>query len=149
MLFLGLALFAATGAFAGPLIAYNSAGGPDYTATMFGTTLGTLNSLEIFVAGLVLAGLFCFSLWTIAASGRHVRHRRAARLAVVREAGRVRAERDALAARLESAGDGTEAGEAGETGRIRETRADADPAAEEPMAAAQRGAPYGGDGADT
>lgn len=102
MFLLGLLLLCATGAFTGLLIAYNSGGGPDYTVTMFGNTLGTLNSLEIFVAGIVLALLFCLSLTMIVGGGVMRRRRRAARRVERREAAQARAERDEMAARLDT-----------------------------------------------
>jgi len=102
MFLLGLLLLCATGAFTGLLIAYNSGGGPDYTVTMFGNTLGTLNSLEIFVAGIVLALLCCLSLAMIVGGGVVSRRRRAARRVERREAAQARAERDEMAARLDS-----------------------------------------------
>lgn len=101
MLLLGLLLLGATGAFTGLLIAYNSGGGPDYTVTMFGNTLGTLNSLEIFIAGLVLALIFCFGLFLTFGGAALARRRRVARRADRREARAARAERDMLAARLD------------------------------------------------
>jgi len=101
MLLLGLLLLCATGAFTGLLIAYNTGGGPDYTVTMFGNTLGTMNSLEIFIAGLVLALIFCFSLFLMFGGAVMARRRRVARRAERREARAAVADRDAMAARLE------------------------------------------------
>jgi hypothetical protein len=100
MLILGLLLLGATGAFAGLLIAYNSSGGPDYTVTMFSNTLGTLNTLQAFLAGIALTLVFGLSLAMTVGGAGYRRRRRSARLAERREAGRARAERDALAARL-------------------------------------------------
>jgi hypothetical protein len=101
MLLLGLLLLCATGAFTGLLIAYNTAGGPDYTVVMFGNTLGTFNSLEIFIAGLALALIFCFSLFLMFGGAAMARRRRVARRAERREARAAIADRDAMAARLE------------------------------------------------
>lgn len=101
MLLLGLLLLCATGAFTGLLIAYNTGGGPDYTVTMFGNTLGTFNSLEIFIAGLALALIFCFSLFLMFGGAAMARRRRVARRAERREARAAMADRDAMAARLE------------------------------------------------
>lgn len=97
MLLLGLVLLAATGAFTGLLIAYNQSG-PDYTIGMFGNTLGTLNSLEIFISGIVLALLFCLGLLMVMGSAAYRRRRRLARRAERREAQEVLARRDAWAA---------------------------------------------------
>jgi len=102
MFLLGLVLLGATGAFVGLLIAYNSAGGPDYTVTMFNHTLGTLNSLEIFLAGIALTLVFCLALAMMFAGARHIRRRAADRRTALREARQARAERDALAARLDA-----------------------------------------------
>jgi hypothetical protein len=102
MLLLGLLLLAATGVFTGLLASENWAGGPDYTVTMFGNTLGTLNSLQIFLAGIALTLVFCLGVAMAALGSRQARRRRAARHAVVREATQARAERDALAARLDA-----------------------------------------------
>jgi signal transduction histidine kinase len=101
MFLLGLVLLGATGAFTGLLIAYNSAGGPDYTVTMFGHTLGTLNTLQAFLAGIALTLVFCLSLAMINVGARHMRRRAASRRAALREASQARAERDELAARLD------------------------------------------------
>ena len=101
MLLLGLVLLGATGAFAGLLIAYNTAG-PDYTVTMFGHTLGTLNSLQVFLAGIALTLVFCLGLAMMFGGASMHRRHRAERLAARREAAAARAERDALAARLDS-----------------------------------------------
>jgi hypothetical protein len=122
MLILGLLLLAATGAFTGLLISENWAGGPDYTVTMFGNTLGTLNSLEIFISGIVLTLIFCIGVAMAAGGAKYARRRGVARAVAAREAEQARAERDALAARLE--------GERG-TGVV-----------EDPTATAQRGAPH-------
>ena len=100
MLILGLLLLGATGAFAGLLIAYNSSGGPDYTVTMFSNTLGTLNTLQAFLAGVALTLVFCLSLAMVAGGAGVRRRRRAVRRTERRDAARARAERDALAARL-------------------------------------------------
>ena len=101
MLLLGLLLLGATGAFAGLLIAYNSSGGPDYTVTMFNNDLGTLTSLQIFLAGIALTLVFCLALAMTAGGARGLRRRGATQRAIRDEAARARAERDALAAKLE------------------------------------------------
>lgn len=76
MLLLGLVLIMGAGAFTGLVIAYNTAGLPEYTVTMFGNTLATLNSLEIFVSGLVLATIICmgFALLGPGIRSRRVHH---------------------------------------------------------------------------
>jgi membrane protein implicated in regulation of membrane protease activity len=99
MLLLGLVLLGATGAFTGLLVAYNTAG-PEYTVTMFGNTLGTLNTLQAFLAGIALALLFCLSLAMMFGGARMQRRRRSAQRAARREAASAVAQRDELAARL-------------------------------------------------
>ncbi|MEU6236149.1 hypothetical protein [Kitasatospora sp. NPDC047058] len=72
MLLLGLLLMAASGAFAGLLIADNLSGGPEYQATVLGHDLVTLNSLAVFLSGLALGLLFCLGL-VLAGVGRRTR----------------------------------------------------------------------------
>jgi uncharacterized membrane protein len=93
LLLLGLVLILGAGTFTGLVIGYNTTGGPDYTVTMFGNTLGTLNSLEILVAGLVLALIFCIGL-VIAGFGTRMRR---ARMAEYRAARDILTERNARA----------------------------------------------------
>ncbi|MBB4783147.1 hypothetical protein [Streptomyces rapamycinicus] len=76
MLFLGLLLLAAAGAFTGLLIADNL-GGPEYTVSVLGQDIATMNSLAIFCSGLALALLFCVGLSAAASAATHRRrHRR-------------------------------------------------------------------------
>jgi hypothetical protein len=84
VMLLGLVLILGAGAFTGLLIGYNTAGGPDYTVTMFGNTLGTLNTLEIFVAGLVLALIFCIGI-VVASTGARMRRARMAEYRAARD----------------------------------------------------------------
>ncbi|WP_371483314.1 hypothetical protein [Kitasatospora sp. NBC_00315] len=74
MFVLGLLLLGATGAFAGLLIAENLNGGPDYTVTLFGNDLTTVNGLTIFISGIALALIFC--LGTVLATGGGILRRR-------------------------------------------------------------------------
>ena len=76
MLILGLLLLAATGAFAGLAIADNLGGGPQYTVTVLGHEIATMNTLAIFSSGLALALLFCLGLALMMGSATHRRHRR-------------------------------------------------------------------------
>ncbi|BAJ26571.1 MULTISPECIES: hypothetical protein [Kitasatospora] len=79
MLLLGLLLFAATGAFAGLLIADNLGGGPETGVTVLGHQIATVSTLGAFLAGLALALLFCAGLALMGGGLRwHRRHRRAA-----------------------------------------------------------------------
>jgi hypothetical protein len=101
MLLLGLLLAGATAAFTGLLIAYNLSGGPEYTVTMFGNDLVTLNHLGAFLAGIALTLVFGLALAMIAAGIAHHR-RRSVRLRHARhQAKTAAAERDAMAARLD------------------------------------------------
>ncbi|MEU9208011.1 hypothetical protein AB0D27_08685 [Streptomyces sp. NPDC048415] len=72
MLFIGLILLAATGAFTGLVIAGNLSGGPEYTVSMLDHPIATMNTLAIFSAGLALALIFCLGL--AAAMRATVRH---------------------------------------------------------------------------
>ncbi|WP_260860059.1 hypothetical protein [Streptomyces cupreus] len=62
MLFLGLLLLAATGAFTGLAIADNLSGGPEYTVTVLDRDIATMNTLAVFSSGIVLALIFCLGL---------------------------------------------------------------------------------------
>lgn len=107
MLLLGLLLAAATAAFVGLLIAYNLVNGPEYTVTMFGNNIATMNHLSAFLSGIALALVFSLGLALMfAGAARH--RRRSARLrAARRDAKTATAERDALAARLDEPGSAT------------------------------------------
>ncbi|KUO16558.1 hypothetical protein [Streptomyces dysideae] len=74
MLILGLLLLAATGAFTGLLIADNLSGGPDYTVSVLGNDIATMNSLAIFSSGLALALIFCLGLAMMTTGAAHRRH---------------------------------------------------------------------------
>ncbi|MEZ0070447.1 ABC-type dipeptide/oligopeptide/nickel transport system permease component [Streptacidiphilus sp. MAP12-20] len=84
MLLLGLLLLGATAAFTGLIIAYNLSGGPDYPVSLFGTTIASMTSLEIFLAGLALALIFCFAV-ALAGVGGRLASRRAALLRKARK----------------------------------------------------------------
>ncbi|MEU6813104.1 hypothetical protein ABZ920_29810 [Streptomyces sp. NPDC046831] len=77
MIFIGLLLLAATGAFVALAIAGNLSGGPEYTVSVLGNDIATMNTLEVFSAGLALALLFCLgvALLTGAATHRRRPHR--------------------------------------------------------------------------
>jgi hypothetical protein len=77
MLFLGLLLLAGTGAFTALAIAGNLSGGPEYTVSVLGQHIATMNGLELFSAGLALALIFCLGLamLTGGAALRRRRHR--------------------------------------------------------------------------
>ncbi|AUG75600.1 hypothetical protein CFP65_0645 [Kitasatospora sp. MMS16-BH015] len=83
MLLLGLILLGAAGAFTGLAIADNLGGGPDYTVTVLGNDIATMNSLAVFLAGLAL--VFAFGCLLAFTGGARARRRnvelQAARLA--------------------------------------------------------------------
>ncbi|MFF7157428.1 hypothetical protein [Streptomyces sp. NPDC008139] len=114
MLILGLLLLAGAGAFTGLAIADNTSGGPEYNVSVLGHSIATMNTLQIFCAGLALALIFC--LGAAMAMGGGVSHRRKSRkLTEARRAAKDNArERDALAAQLGTAD--TTATPAGDTG---------------------------------
>jgi uncharacterized membrane protein YciS (DUF1049 family) len=119
MLLLGFLLVVASGAFAGLLIAYNTSGGPDYTVTLFDNDIATLNTLEVFIAGLAIALVFCLGLWMMSASARLRRAQRRADVAAIER------ERYATAARDGSVADDTTDADTDEpryTGRRRPRR---------------------------
>ncbi|MEU3495632.1 hypothetical protein ABZ747_19350 [Kitasatospora cineracea] len=76
MLLLGLLLFAASGAFAGLLIADNLGGGPETGVTVLGHQIATMSTLGAFLAGLALALIFCAGLALMGGGLRWRRHRR-------------------------------------------------------------------------
>lgn len=81
MLLLGLLLLVATGVFTGLVIADNLSGGPQYTVSVLGQDIATMNTLAVFCAGLALALLFCLGLVLAASRRGHSRHRRLRRQA--------------------------------------------------------------------
>ncbi|MDX3071402.1 hypothetical protein ACIP98_07620 [Streptomyces sp. NPDC088354] len=86
MLLLGLLLMGATAAFTGLLISDNLSGGPDYTVTMFGTDIATLNTLGVFLAGIALGLVFCVAAGMAMAGAGRSRSRRAELRALRRRA---------------------------------------------------------------
>ncbi|WP_439680448.1 hypothetical protein [Embleya sp. MST-111070] len=62
MIAIGFLLAAATAAFVGLLIGYNTSGGPEYTVRLLHRDLVTLDTLDAFLAGLALALIFCAGL---------------------------------------------------------------------------------------
>jgi zinc transporter ZupT len=76
MLIIGLLLLGATGAFTALAIAGNLSGGPEYTVTVLGHEIATMNSLAVFSSGLALALLFCLALTMMVNGARHHRRRR-------------------------------------------------------------------------
>ncbi|MEU0913275.1 hypothetical protein [Streptomyces althioticus] len=76
MLILGLLLAGAVGAFTGLVIAGNLSGGPQYTVSVLGQDIATMNTLAVFCAGLALGLLFCLGLAAVASSVVRRRHGR-------------------------------------------------------------------------
>ncbi|MGY4741894.1 hypothetical protein [Streptomyces sp. ATMOS53] len=75
MLFVGLLLLAATGAFTCLVIADNLSGGPEYSVSVLDHHIATMNTLAAFSSGLALALLFSLGL-AVATSGAALRRRR-------------------------------------------------------------------------
>ncbi|MFD8309450.1 hypothetical protein ACFV29_45185 [Streptomyces sp. NPDC059690] len=75
MLFIGLLLLGATGAFTALVIAGNLSGGPEYTVSVLGHHIATMNTLAVFCSGLALALLFCLAL-AMTTGATHRRRRR-------------------------------------------------------------------------
>jgi|SRR5882672_9035025 len=101
MLILGLVLVVVSAGAGVLLISYNSAGGPEQMITLFGRDLGGVNALQAFVAGIVVALVFCLGWWLVARAERQRRAVRSEYRAVRREARAAGAERDRLARELE------------------------------------------------
>lgn len=76
MLILGLLLAGAVGAFTGLVIAGNLSGGPQYTVSVLGQDIATMNTLAIFCSGLALALIFCAGLSAVASTAAHRRRQR-------------------------------------------------------------------------
>lgn len=76
MLILGLLLRTAAGAFTGLVIADNLSGGPEYTVSVLGQDITTMNALAIFCSGLALALIFCVGLSAVASTAVHRRRER-------------------------------------------------------------------------
>jgi hypothetical protein len=77
MLLIGLLLLGATAAFTALAIAGNLSGGPEYSVSVLGHHIATMNGLAVFSSGLALALLFCLGLATMVGGATHRRHRRA------------------------------------------------------------------------
>jgi ABC-type nickel/cobalt efflux system permease component RcnA len=99
MLILGLLLVLSSAAAVVLLLAYN-AGGPEQTIVLFGREIADATPADTFVAGIVLALVFCLGLWMVVATGRQRRLARSKYLAEHRKAEAVAAERDQLAEQL-------------------------------------------------
>jgi hypothetical protein len=104
LLLLGLLVMAATGAFVGLLIAYNTGGGPDYTVELLGNHPFTMSTLGAFASGLGLATIFGLGLWMALGGGLLARHHGHKRQAARHEGRQVAAQRDAMASRLQETG---------------------------------------------
>ncbi|HET9379442.1 MAG TPA: hypothetical protein VFP69_01240 [Streptomyces sp.] len=76
MLILGLLLLAGSAAFTALAIAGNLSGGPEFTVSVLGQDIATMNMLAVFCSGLALALVFCLGLALMSASRTHRRHKR-------------------------------------------------------------------------
>jgi hypothetical protein len=101
MLVLGLLLLACTAAFTGLAISDNLGGGPDYSVTVMGNHIATMNGLALFCAGLALALVFSLGCAMAVMGGALHRRRSRKYRAVRRNAAATARERDELAARLD------------------------------------------------
>ncbi|MFD5586897.1 MULTISPECIES: hypothetical protein [unclassified Streptomyces] len=77
MLLLGLLLLAATVAFTVLAIAGNMDGGPQYSVSVLGHHIATMNGLALFSSGLALALIACLALAMMRGGALHHRHRAA------------------------------------------------------------------------
>jgi hypothetical protein len=104
LLLLGLLLMAATAAFVGLTIAYNTGAGPDYQVNLLGEHPFTMTTLGAFASGLALATLFGLGLWLMLGGGALARRRSKKRRAARHEARQMAAQRDTMASRLQETG---------------------------------------------
>lgn len=100
MLILGLLLVVLSAAAVVLLWAYNSSGGPEQMIALFGRDMVSVNVLEAFIAGIVLALVFSLGLWMVVVTGRRRRVARAEARSARQETRAVAAERDELAEQL-------------------------------------------------
>ncbi|MGW0632145.1 hypothetical protein [Streptomyces sp. NPDC002758] len=75
MLFLGLLLLLASGAFTALAIAGNLSGGPDYSVSVLGHHVATFGPVAVFCSGLALALIFCLGIALMASGAAHHRRR--------------------------------------------------------------------------
>jgi hypothetical protein len=106
LLLLGLLLMAATAAFVGLAIAYNTGGGPDYSVNLLGNHPFSISTLGAFASGLALATIFGLGLWLMLGGGALMHHRGQRRRHARHETRKVAAQRDAMASRLQETGHG-------------------------------------------
>jgi ABC-type nickel/cobalt efflux system permease component RcnA len=104
LLLLGLLVAAASAAFVGLLIAYNTSGGPDYTVNLLGEHPFTMSTLGTFAAGLGLALIFALGLWAMARGGMMARRGKGRHATHRYEGRRVASERDIMARRVHDTG---------------------------------------------
>src|SRR6266516_8197016 len=83
------------------LIAYNGSGGPEHTVVLFGRDLVNVTATQAFIAGIVVALVFCLGVWMVASTSRRRAAIRSDYRAVRRQARATAAERDQLARELE------------------------------------------------
>ncbi|MDI2129658.1 hypothetical protein [Yinghuangia seranimata] len=147
MLLLGVLLLMATVAFTALVISDNHTGLPDYRVSLFGKGFATMNTLEVFLAGIAIALLLAVAVM-LTASGSMVAWRRQAKLRAARtEVRRATEERDELRTRLDESLVQTAAAEReAEIAAAAPTQPDAPPgpAAAKPAAAKPAKRPGGG-----
>ena len=100
MLIVGLLLVVVSAAGAALVISYNSSGGPEQTVVLFGRDWISVTPLQTFIAGLVVALVFCLGVWMIVSTERRRRTVRSEYREVRREARTATKERDRLARQL-------------------------------------------------
>jgi hypothetical protein len=91
---LGLLLVLLSGGAIVALLAYNRSGGPEYTVMLFDNEVFVANGMQIFIAGMALALVFCLGLWMMAAGARRRRAIRAEIKAARHDAQAAEARRD-------------------------------------------------------
>lgn len=101
MLILGLLLVVVSAAAVASLVAYNSSGGPEQLIVLFGRDVLSVTPLQAFLAGIVVAVVFCLGVWMIVTTERRRRVVRSEFRAARREAKIAAKERDELAKQLE------------------------------------------------
>lgn len=100
MLLLGLLLVGVTAAFTGLVVADNNSGSPDYTVSMLGHHIATMNTLAAFLAGVALSLVFCLGLAMMTGGSRRAMRRKSDLRSARQDARDAVAERDILASRV-------------------------------------------------
>ena len=101
MFYLGLLLLGSIGAFTGLVLADNWSGGPDYTVSVLGNDIATMNSVAIFVSGIILALVAVLAAAMTLGGGARLRRRTGEHRRLRAEARQAVADRDALQDRMD------------------------------------------------